>query len=139
VIGGHILTEAGNFLTTEAGDRLVTQDFVPDPDVVVTTTTGGIYWKPEKDYEWPDLPGDVLSSVHAAVRELAGEEDEAPTVTEVVAAVQPQAFAMPPGIDMAELAERIRSAATMAIGQWQVQQREFDEYDDEEAIVALLH
>ena len=93
--------------------------------------TGGIWWRPEKEYKWPDLAGDVLSSVYAAVRELAEEEEQAPTVAAVVARVQPMAFAMPPQIDLEAFAEQLRSAIAEAITAWQAQ-------EDEEAVAMLM-
>lgn len=45
MIGGHILAESSDFLTTESGDQLVTEDFVADavtePDVPVEPPSDG--------------------------------------------------------------------------------------------------
>ena len=106
------------------------------PDVVGRVggddAPSAIWWRPEKDHEWPDLAGDVLTSVYAAVQELSGE-DEPPTVAAVVAKVQPREFSLPPQIDMAYFAEQLRVAIAEAIAAWQEQE------DEEAAVMLLLH
>ena len=92
---------------------------------------GAIWWRPEKDHEWPDLAGDVLASVYAAVQELSKEEP--PTVAAVVAKVQPREFSLPPQIDMAYFAEQLRVAIAEVIAAWQEQE------DEEAAVMLLLH
>lgn len=73
------------------------------------TSRGGIYWKPEKDYQWPDLKSEIRQAVEDIARrsnELPEAEQIVPEVVEAVRATVP----MLPSFNLQQLIFEITSA-----------------------------
>jgi hypothetical protein len=135
VTGGHILTEAADFLCAENGDRLVTEDFVPDVIAVGAgpgfhfIEDGGHERRPGRALRRTDDP-DLRRSIEMAVLDIVEEAAELPPPSviaeQIAAAPAVAAYEAPLAL--------LRELIDAALADYQRMQAE----DEEEAVIMLL-